>query len=77
MTRPVTRPTRRTVVRAAFSHRRKALPRSMDMAISGTLDPARRALEELGVDPGIRAEALAPEQFAALSATIDLPAAAS
>lgn len=64
----------RTVVRAAFSHRRKALPRSMDMAISGTLEPARRALEELGIDPGIRAEAVTPEQFAALSAMIDLPA---
>ena len=64
----------RRVVRAGFSHRRKALPRSMDLAIAGTLEPARRALEELGLDPGIRAEALTPEQFAALSAMIDLPA---
>jgi len=63
----------RTIVRAAFSHRRKALPRSMDMAIPGTLLPARAALEELGIDPGIRAEAVSPEQFAAFSAMIDLP----
>ncbi|HTU14609.1 MAG TPA: 16S rRNA (adenine(1518)-N(6)/adenine(1519)-N(6))-dimethyltransferase RsmA [Solirubrobacterales bacterium] len=63
----------RTIVRAAFSHRRKALPRSMDMAIGGTLEPARAALENLGLDPGIRAEAVTPEQFAALSAMIDLP----
>ncbi len=67
----------RTVVRAAFSHRRKALPRSMDMAIGGTLEPARHALEELGIDPGVRAEALTPEQFARLAAKIDLPGDAS
>jgi 16S rRNA A1518/A1519 N6-dimethyltransferase RsmA/KsgA/DIM1 with predicted DNA glycosylase/AP lyase activity len=65
------------VVRAAFSHRRKALPRSMDMAIPGTLEPARAALGELGLDPGIRAEAVTPAQFAGLSAIIDLPAPAS
>ncbi len=63
----------RTVVRAAFSHRRKTLPRSFDNSIPGTFEPVRAALEELGIDPGIRAEAVTPEQFAALSATIDLP----
>ncbi|MCB0827629.1 MAG: ribosomal RNA small subunit methyltransferase A [Solirubrobacterales bacterium] len=63
----------RAVVRGAFSHRRKALPRSLDLAIPGTLDQARRALVGLGLDPGIRAEALTPEQFAALSGAIDLP----
>jgi 16S rRNA (adenine1518-N6/adenine1519-N6)-dimethyltransferase len=60
----------RSLVRAAFSHRRKALPRSLDMAIPGMLGPARQALEEMGLDPGIRAEALSPQQFAALSAMI-------
>jgi 16S rRNA (adenine1518-N6/adenine1519-N6)-dimethyltransferase len=60
----------RTIVRAAFSHRRKALPRSLDMAIPGMLEPARAALEQMGLDPGIRAEALSPPQFAALSAMI-------
>ncbi|MGA7395833.1 MAG: 16S rRNA (adenine(1518)-N(6)/adenine(1519)-N(6))-dimethyltransferase RsmA [Solirubrobacterales bacterium] len=63
----------RRVVRAAFSHRRKALPRSMDMSIPGTIEAARNCLEELGIDPGIRAEAVSPEQFRALSAMIDLP----
>jgi len=65
----------RRVVRAAFSHRRKALPRSMDMAIPGTIEAARACLEELGINPGIRAEAVSPEQFRALSAMIDLPPA--
>jgi 16S rRNA (adenine1518-N6/adenine1519-N6)-dimethyltransferase len=60
----------RSLVRAAFSHRRKALPRSLDMAIPGMLEPARAALEQMGLDPGIRAEALSPPQFAALSAMI-------
>jgi len=68
-------PQTRIVVRAAFSHRRKALPRSMDMAIPGTLEQARHALEELGIDPGIRAEAVSPEQFRAFSGMIDLPQA--
>lgn len=67
----------RKVVRAAFSHRRKALPRSLDLALPGTLEAARIALGELGLDPGIRAEALTPEQFAAFSAKIDLPPADS
>jgi 16S rRNA (adenine1518-N6/adenine1519-N6)-dimethyltransferase len=60
----------RRVVRAAFSHRRKALPRSMDTAIPGLLGPVRDALGQLGIDPASRAEALSPEQFAALSGII-------
>lgn len=60
----------RSLVRAAFSHRRKALPRSLDMAIPGTLVPAREALERIGLDPGSRAEALTPTQFAELSGII-------
>jgi len=60
----------RSLVRAAFSHRRKALPRSLDMAIPGMLEPARAALGQMGLDPGVRAEALSPPQFAALSAMI-------
>ncbi len=61
------------IVRAAFSHRRKALPRSMDMAIPGIFDAARDALAELGIAPGVRAEQLSPEQFAALSRIIREP----
>jgi len=63
----------RRLVRAAFSHRRKALPRSLDLAIPGMLEPARQALEGLGLAPGIRAEALSPEQFTELSARLELP----
>ncbi len=60
----------REFVRAAFSHRRKALPRSLDLAIPGMLVPAREALEQIGLDPGLRAEALTPTQFAELSGII-------
>lgn len=63
----------RSLVRAAFSHRRKSLPRSLDLAIPGMLEPARQALGQIGLDPGLRAEALAPTQFAELSAIIGPP----
>ena len=39
-----------------------------DLDIFPSLDPKR--LEELGLDPGARAESLAPEDFAALSAKL-------
>jgi 16S rRNA (adenine1518-N6/adenine1519-N6)-dimethyltransferase len=55
------------LIRAAFAHRRKALARSLELARPGSLDPARAALEELGVPPDSRAEALSPEQLAALA----------
>ncbi len=61
----------RALVRAAFSHRRKALPRSIDMAVPGLLEPVREALDRLGIGTGVRAEQLSPPQFAALSAMID------
>ncbi len=61
----------RALVRAAFSHRRKALPRSIDMAVPGLLEPVREALDQLGIGTGVRAEELSPPQFAALSAMID------
>jgi 16S rRNA (adenine1518-N6/adenine1519-N6)-dimethyltransferase len=60
----------RTVVRAAFSHRRKALPRSVELAVPGTIEAVRGGLEQIGVDPSARAEELTPGQFAALSAII-------
>ncbi|MBN8867876.1 MAG: ribosomal RNA small subunit methyltransferase A [Solirubrobacterales bacterium] len=63
----------RRLVRAGFSHRRKAMARSVDTAIPGSLAKVREALEEAGIDPGVRAEALPPEQFAKLSGMIDLP----
>ncbi|MCB0863618.1 MAG: ribosomal RNA small subunit methyltransferase A [Solirubrobacterales bacterium] len=61
----------RKLVRAGFAHRRKAMARSVDMAIPGSLVKVRQALESAGIDPGIRAEALSPDQFAKLSGMID------
>jgi 16S rRNA (adenine1518-N6/adenine1519-N6)-dimethyltransferase len=51
------------VVRAAFAHRRKSMARSLELARPGALDPARRALERIGMPAGARAETLAPDQF--------------
>jgi 16S rRNA (adenine1518-N6/adenine1519-N6)-dimethyltransferase len=64
----------RRLVRAGFAHRRKAMARSVDMVHPGALKAVRAGLEQAGLDPGIRAEALTPEQFAKLSGMIDLAA---
>jgi 16S rRNA (adenine1518-N6/adenine1519-N6)-dimethyltransferase len=56
----------RRVVQGAFAHRRKALPRSLALA-GGDRERARQALSDLGLDPGVRAEALEPEQLRALA----------
>src|SRR4249919_382613 len=60
----------RELIRAAFAHRRKSLTRSLEHVSPGSLAAARQALEELGIDPAARAEALSPEDFAALSAKL-------
>ena len=60
----------RRLVRAAFAHRRKSLARSLEHAQRGSLEPARKALAELGLAENLRAEALSPAQFAALSAKL-------
>jgi 16S rRNA (adenine1518-N6/adenine1519-N6)-dimethyltransferase len=57
----------RELVRAAFAHRRKSLARSLEHLRPGSLERTREALSELGLGPSVRAEALAPEDFAALS----------
>ncbi len=67
---PAADPATRGLVRAAFSHRRKSLARSLEHARPGSLAPARAALAALGLPEDARAEALAPEQFAALSAKL-------
>jgi 16S rRNA (adenine1518-N6/adenine1519-N6)-dimethyltransferase len=64
----------RLLVRAAFAHRRKSLARSLEHGRKGTLGPARAALAELGLPEDARAESLAPEEFAALSAKLQAPA---
>jgi 16S rRNA (adenine1518-N6/adenine1519-N6)-dimethyltransferase len=55
------------VVGAAFAHRRKTLPNSLELAGLATRADAVRALEEIGRDASTRAEALAPPELAALA----------
>jgi 16S rRNA (adenine1518-N6/adenine1519-N6)-dimethyltransferase len=67
---PAASPAMRKLVREAFAHRRKALPRSLALAAQpqpGIRDRARAALAELGHPPDVRAERLSPEDFAALT----------
>jgi 16S rRNA (adenine1518-N6/adenine1519-N6)-dimethyltransferase len=58
------------VVRAAFAHRRKSLARSLELARPGTLEPARRALEEIGRPAEARAEVLSPQEFERFAAAL-------
>jgi 16S rRNA (adenine1518-N6/adenine1519-N6)-dimethyltransferase len=69
-TGPAAEPATRDLVRAAFAHRRKSLARSLEHGRPGVLAAARAALDELGLPEDARAEALAPEDFAALSAKL-------
>jgi 16S rRNA (adenine1518-N6/adenine1519-N6)-dimethyltransferase len=69
-TGPAASPELRDLVRDAFAHRRKALPRSLELARPGRLDSARQALRELGLAEDARAETLSPGEFAALAAKL-------
>jgi 16S rRNA (adenine1518-N6/adenine1519-N6)-dimethyltransferase len=60
----------RELVRGAFAHRRKSLARSLEHVRPGSLVPVRAALAALGLAENARAEALSPEEFAALSAKL-------
>jgi 16S rRNA (adenine1518-N6/adenine1519-N6)-dimethyltransferase len=55
------------LVRLAFAHRRKSLARSLELARAGSLEPARCALEEIGMPADARAETLSPQQFERLA----------
>src|SRR5207237_9687182 len=55
------------VVQAAFAHRRKTLPNSLELAGLTSRERAAAALSELGLDHATRAEALLPEQFEQLA----------
>jgi 16S rRNA (adenine1518-N6/adenine1519-N6)-dimethyltransferase len=63
-------PPTRELVRAAFAHRRKALARSLEHVRPGSRTAVRAALVALGLPEDARAEALAPGDFAALSAKL-------
>jgi 16S rRNA (adenine1518-N6/adenine1519-N6)-dimethyltransferase len=54
------------LVQAAFAHRRKTLANSLELA-RGHRHEVETALERLGLPPGVRAEALVPEQFLRLA----------
>jgi 16S rRNA (adenine1518-N6/adenine1519-N6)-dimethyltransferase len=59
------------LVRLAFGHRRKSLARSLELARAGTLEPARRALESIGLPADARAESLSPEEFERFAEALD------
>lgn len=56
----------RELVQASFAHRRKTLANSLELAGLAGRDRVVDALERIGRPPGVRAEALAPEEFPAL-----------
>jgi 16S rRNA (adenine1518-N6/adenine1519-N6)-dimethyltransferase len=55
------------VVEAAFAHRRKTLPNSLELAGAASREQGQHALAALGRSPTVRAEALAPEEFVELA----------
>jgi 16S rRNA (adenine1518-N6/adenine1519-N6)-dimethyltransferase len=57
----------KAVVGAAFAHRRKQLPNSLELAGLATREQAAAALSRIGRAPATRAEALAPEEFMRLA----------
>jgi 16S rRNA (adenine1518-N6/adenine1519-N6)-dimethyltransferase len=65
-TGPAADPTTRDLVRAAFAHRRKSLPRSLEHQRPGSLETVRAALRDLGLPEDARAEQLSPGEFLAL-----------
>jgi 16S rRNA (adenine1518-N6/adenine1519-N6)-dimethyltransferase len=67
---PVDFPRLKAVVGAAFAHRRKQLPNSLELAGLASREQAVAALERIGRGPTTRAEALRPEEFVALANAI-------
>ncbi len=64
---PAEWPTLKRVVEAAFSHRRKTLPNSLELAGVASRASAAVALAGLERAPGVRAEALTPAEFVRLA----------
>jgi 16S rRNA (adenine1518-N6/adenine1519-N6)-dimethyltransferase len=60
----------RRLVVAAFAHRRKTLANALALAGLASREEAVDALADLGHPPGARAEALAPDEFVALTAAL-------
>jgi 16S rRNA (adenine1518-N6/adenine1519-N6)-dimethyltransferase len=55
------------LVEAAFAHRRKTLPNSLELAGLASRAEAAEALEAIDREPTVRAEALEPPEFVALA----------
>jgi 16S rRNA (adenine1518-N6/adenine1519-N6)-dimethyltransferase len=64
---PADYPWLKAVVGAAFAHRRKQLPNSIELAGLRSRAQAAEALAEIGREPSTRAEALAPDEFVTLA----------
>lgn len=65
--RPLHYDTVKTIVQAAFAHRRKTLPNSLALSGVAERERAAGALVELGHEPSARAESLSPEEFLRLA----------
>jgi 16S rRNA (adenine1518-N6/adenine1519-N6)-dimethyltransferase len=64
---PAAAPRVKRVVEAAFGHRRKTLANSVALAGVASREQAVAALEAIGRDANVRAEALTPPEFVALT----------
>lgn len=58
------------VIEAAFAHRRKTLANSLELSGVASRAQAAGALAEIGREPTVRAEALDPPEFVALTAAL-------
>jgi 16S rRNA (adenine1518-N6/adenine1519-N6)-dimethyltransferase len=58
------------IVTAAFAHRRKTLPNSLELARVTSRASAAAALARIGRDAATRAEALSPEEFVRLAGAL-------
>ena len=67
---PAAAPEVAQLVRNAFAHRRKPLASSLELAGGPSRQEVRAALDGLGLEPDVRAERVAPAQFAALAAEL-------
>jgi len=61
----------KTVVGAAFAHRRKTLPNSLALTGVASRAAGAAALESIGHDANARAESLAPQEFVALTEALE------
>jgi 16S rRNA (adenine1518-N6/adenine1519-N6)-dimethyltransferase len=58
------------IVEASFAHRRKTLPNSLELAGLAPRARAAEALAAIDREPSVRAEALEPDEFVALTAAL-------